>query len=166
MIVTDDWDVTTEAGFMACYGAMFAPVYRYAGTLCGRDRAAAEDLVHDVFLNALARARRGELRSVSVGYLTTAVRHRWIDRWRAEEREHRRVAMVQSIAPEVPGSAALPPVMLAALPDRERTAVVLRYIDDLPVAKVASEMGIGTRAAESLLARALRRLRREEVADV
>lgn len=157
------WDISTEVGFMACYRAALADVYRYAAALCGADRPAAEDIVHDVFLNALAAARRGEVRTIHAGYLRAAVRNRWIDRWRTEERDRRRVATVVSLPAAEPSSGALPELLLAELPDRERTALVLRYVDDLPVAKVGSELGISTRAAESLLARATRRLRRMEV---
>ena len=53
------WDVRTEQGFMACYRATFQDVYRYAAMLCGSDRSAAEDLVHDVYVATLAAAKRG-----------------------------------------------------------------------------------------------------------
>ena len=55
--------------------------------------------------------------------------------------------------------------MLASLPERERTALVLRFVDDLGVSQVARKMGLSTHAAESLLARATRRLRNQEVRD-
>lgn len=163
MVTAQQWDVSTEDGFLACYRGALADVYRYAAALCGPDRQAAEDIVQDVFLHTLGAARRGELRSVHAGYLRTAVRHRWIDRWRADERERRRVTklIAAPLAEAPPGG--LPELLLAELPDRERTALVLRFVDDLPVVKVGSELGISTRAAESLLARAMRRLRRMEV---
>ena len=163
MVTVDQWDISTEVGFMACYRASLPDVYRYAAALCGADRQAAEDIVHDVFVNALVAARRGDVRDIHTGYLRSAVRHRWIDRWRSDERERKRVASIVSLPPAEPDSGALPELLLAQLPDRERTALVLRFVDDLPVAKVGSEMGISARAAESLLARAMRRLRRAEV---
>jgi RNA polymerase sigma factor (sigma-70 family) len=162
------WEVSTEDGFLGCYRATFAEVYGYAGLLCGSDRAAAEDLVQDVYLAALARARAGEVATISVGYLVTAVRRRQIDRWRSADRERRRLTLVHSADVAVDaaaGTGGLSPWMLAQLSDRERAAVVLRFVDDLPVARIAEEMGLGTRAAESLLGRAIRRLRREEVRD-
>lgn len=157
------WDVRTEQGFMACYRATFAEVYRYAAMLCGPDRAAAEDLTQDVYVGTLAAAKRGAIADVSVGYFTTAARHRFIDRVRSEQREENRLRLVAS-TPE-PDGMSLAPALLADLPERERAMLVLRYVDDMTVAQAADELGISTHAAESLAARAMRRLRRQEARD-
>ena len=161
------WDVRTEQGFMACYRATFHDVYRYAAMLCGSDRSAAEDLVHDVYVGTLAAAKRGVVSEVTVGYLTTAARHRFIDRVRAAQREEQRLRLVTSATASDQGAdeVAVVPARLADLPERERTMLVLRYVDDMTVAQAAEEMGISTHAAESLAARALRRLRRQEARD-
>jgi DNA-directed RNA polymerase specialized sigma24 family protein len=90
------WEVGTEAGFIACYRATFPEVYAYAGMLCGSDRDAAEDLVHDVYLTALHRARDGDLTTANVGYFITSVRRRHIDRWRSNDRERQRLSLVHS----------------------------------------------------------------------
>lgn len=162
-MATQVWDVRTEAGFMACYRVTLPEVFRYAAMLCGSDRPLAEDVVQDVYLAALGKAREGSLTELSVGYLVVAVRHRHLDRLRATHREERRLQLVSSLpVNEVQRGV---PSLLAALPERERTALVLRYVDDLTVAQVAKEVGISTRAAESLLARATRRLRNQEVRD-
>jgi RNA polymerase sigma-70 factor (ECF subfamily) len=157
------WDVRSESGFMACYRATFAEVYRYAAMLCGTDRAAAEDLVHDVYLGALQAAKRGAVREISVGYLTVAARHRFLDRVRSAAREERRLRLVTSVEPADEVRAI--PTLLADLPDRERTAMVLRHVDDMTVSQIAEAMGVSVQAAESLLARAARRLRNQEVRD-
>lgn len=47
---------------------------------------------------------------------------------------------------------------LAALPERQRQAVVLRHIEDLPNPEIARIMGIGVEAVESLTARGKRAL--------
>ncbi len=57
------------------------------------------------------------------------------------------------------------PGRLADLPDRERAILVLRYVDDLTIAQAAEELGISPAAAESLAARAVRRVRRQEARD-
>ena len=156
------WDVGSEDGFMACYRATLPEVFRYAAMLCGSDRALAEDVVQDVYLTALSSARSGRVVSLSVGYLIVAVRHRHLDRLRSASRESRRLRLVAS-SPTPPEY--FMPSLLSSLPERERTALVLRYVDDLPVVQVGRELGVSTRAAESLLARATRRLRNQEVRD-
>jgi RNA polymerase sigma-70 factor, ECF subfamily len=159
---TQTWDVCSEEGFMACYRATLPEVFRYAAMLCGSDRPLAEDVVQDVYLAALSAARDGRVSELSVGYMMVAVRHRHLDRLRSAGREGRRLRLVAS-APGVSDS--FVPSLLSSVPERERTALVLRYVDDLPVAQVGREMGLSTHAAESLLARATRRLRNQEVRD-
>jgi len=53
---------------------------------------------------------------------------------------------------------------LSRLPAQQRAALVLRYLDGLPVAEVAAHLGRSLHATETLLARsraALRRVYRE-----
>lgn len=160
-----EWDVTTEGGFLACYRATLPEVYRYTAMLCGHDCALAEDVVQDVYLTALGRARDGLLTTLTAGYLCVAARHRHLDRLRSAQREERRLQLVAGTGPDASVVRAVTPPQLAALPDRERTALVLRYVDDLSVAQVGRELSISTHAAESLLARATRRIRQQEVRD-
>lgn len=148
---------------MACYRATFSEVYRYAAMLCGGERAAAEDLAHDVYVAALTAAKGGTVGEVSVGYFTTAARHRFIDRIRSAQREEHRMRLVSS-AP-APQEAGVVPMLLTQLPERERTILILRYVDDMTVAQAAVELGLTTRAAESLAVRAVQRLRRQEARD-
>jgi RNA polymerase sigma factor (sigma-70 family) len=167
--VEQTWEISTEAGFMACYRATFREVYAYAGMLGGRDRASVEDVVQDVYTAALRRARDGELKSVSIGYFIIATRRRSIDAWRSSDREKRRLQLVTGgLAADTDDQAgqpstSLPAPMLDVLSERERAAVILRFVDDLTVAQVATELGVSTRAAESTLSRALARLRRGDV---
>lgn len=48
---------------------------------------------------------------------------------------------------------------MRSLPAEQRAAMVLRYVDDLPVAEVARQLGRSVHATESLLARAKATLR-------
>jgi len=50
-------------------------------------------------------------------------------------------------------------ILLKDLSSDQRTALALRYVEDLAVVDVASTMGRSVRATESLLARARRSLR-------
>ena len=152
-----DWDVTSEAGVLACYDATFADVYRYAARLAA-DRAAAEDLTQETFVRLVRAARAGSVTSIGLGWLITTTRRLFLDGVRASGREERRLRLVAAAPPpiaEPTGTA----TVLAGLSDRERAALVLRYVDDLPVPEVAALLGTTVRATESLLQRAKRRAR-------
>ena len=154
-----------QAEFLAFYDATFTDAYRYAGRLCGGDRDAAEDLVQDAYTSVLRQVRSDSDKDLHIGYVITTIRNRFLDRVRKDEREERRLRLVAVTAdddgaPEPTGSHVTS--QLAALPERERAALVLRYVDDLSVPDVAAALGLTVHAAESLLARARTRLRGED----
>lgn len=149
------WDVTTERGVLACYDASFDALYRYAARLTGR-RAAAEDLTQETFVRLVRSARAGAVESIGRGWLMTTMRRLYLDSLRSAGREQRRLQLVVT----APSSDPAPPsALLDGLSDRERAALVFRYVDDLPVAEVAALLGSSVRATESLLQRAKRRAR-------
>lgn len=158
------WHVCTEAALLACYDATFPTVYRYAARLTGK-RSAAEDVTQEAYSRLVRAARAGQATEIGVGWLITTARRIWLDRVRSEGREHARLRLVAS--PPSPAveqdrtSALEVGDLLAGLSDRERAALVLRYVDDLPVARVAEQLGTTVRATESLLQRAKRRVRGE-----
>lgn len=163
---TDQWDISTHDGFIAYYDATLRDAYRAAARLTGGNQASAEDVVHDAYLSLMRAAQRSDVTEVSVGWIVTAVRNRFIDGVRSSDREERRLQLVATTdtvdaeessqhSPNATNATAL----LAALSDRERAAMVLRYVDDRPVAEVAELMGTSVRATESLLQRAKRKAR-------
>jgi RNA polymerase sigma-70 factor (ECF subfamily) len=158
------WPVTSEAELVACYDATFDAAFQYAARLTG-DRARAEDLVSEVYLALVRAVRADQVTEIGVGWLITAVRRRFIDGLRAAEREKRRVRLVTSPVGEAAAPAGVDDLadVFALLSDRERAAVVLRYVDDLPVAEVARQLSSTVRSTESLLARARARVRAVEV---
>ncbi len=160
------WPVTSEVELAACYDETFDEVFRYASHLTG-DRGRTEDLVAEVYLELVRAGRSDEVTSIGMGWLITVARRRFIDRLRLSEREQRRLRLVKPRGEEpVPAVAADGSRdLLASLSDRERAAVVLRYVEDLSLAEVARVMEATVRAAESLLARARNRVRRSEVRD-
>ncbi len=159
------WRVGDRVGFVRFYDDTFTEAYRYAGRLCGSDRGTAEDLVQDTYLALLRRAKAGALDELTIGYLVTSLRHRFLDRLRGEGREQRRLELVPAPADSPPPSEPVSIAGLASLPARDRAALVLRYVDDLPVAEVAAALDLSVRATESLLVRARARLRDAEVRD-
>lgn len=154
--------------FLAFYDATFTEAYRYAGRLCGSDRDAAEDLVQEAYTAVLRQFRADTGKDLQIGYVITTIRHRFLDRIRSAEREDRRVRLVavtdaagDTVVDDGPGTALTS--QLAGLPERDRAALVLRYVDDLPVPEVADALGLSVHAAESLLARARARLRGKDI---
>ena len=164
VVSVNQWDVSTGQGFMTCYRSTVRDLYGYAGLLAGTDRAVAEDIVRDTYMSLLARAQRGDVSVVGYGYLRRSVRHRWIDSWRAEGREQPRMAAADT-APATPKEALddVPVRLLAELPVRARTVMVLRYVEDMPVTAIAEALGTTDRAVESVMSRALHRMRRESL---
>jgi RNA polymerase sigma factor (sigma-70 family) len=160
------WLVVSRDGVAGCYDATFDEVFGYAARLTG-DRRRAEDLVAEVYLALVRASRSGQVTSIGVGWLITTVRHRFIDDLRSRDREARRLRLVErpSDATEDGLGDRVFGGLLASLSDRERAALVLRYVDDLPVAEVAERLAMSVRAAESLLARARARVRSSEVRD-
>ncbi|MDQ3177798.1 MAG: RNA polymerase sigma factor [Actinomycetota bacterium] len=155
------WDVGNHDGFLACYDATRLEVFRYASRLTG-DRQLAEDLVHDIYVETLRRARSGQLEPIGVGWLCRAVRHRHLDWLRGTERERRRLRLVGTdTTPDDDETDAVTDGLLDGLSVRERAAVVLRHIDGLSVREVADQLGTTVRATESLLARARSKARRQ-----
>ena len=51
--------------------------------------------------------------------------------------------------------------LLAALPDRERTVLILRFFDSLTQTQIAERVGISQMHVSRLLARSLAQLRQE-----
>src|SRR5262249_16413659 len=101
-----------------------------------------------------------------IGWLIVAVRHRFIDSLRRNDREARNLELVWSEQQRPPeaGSIDISNVhvtkLLGELPEAQRIAVVLHHVDGLPVAHVAQLLGRSNHAPESLIARGRDQLRR------
>jgi len=151
------------------------PVLAFASRMMAGDRAEAEDIAQEAMLRLWRAApgwREGEAK-VST-WLYRVVVNLATDRIRSRQRRHRHTggpALELSDAPEAadaaPGAearliasermAALDRA-LAALPGRQREAVVLRHIEGLSNPEIAAVLGVGVEAVESLTARGRRGL--------
>lgn len=158
-----DMDVTD---FVELYDRTLDDVYRYASRLTGGDRVRADELVQETYLAVLRRlGADGQTFEPTVAYLVVACRSRFIDQLRSERRRRRRELRVAT--EHGPPSATEPTdpdhgaaiAALGRLPDDQRVALILRYVDDLTVADVADQLGRSVRATESLLVRGRRTLR-------
>ncbi len=147
------------AALLQLYDAALPEVYGYLLSRCG-SRAVAEDLTAEVFLAAVDAVHRDEPPPMSTGWLIGTARHKLVDHWRRGSREARGLQVVanQAAVLDDPWDAQLDALrarqVLEQLGPHHRAALVLRYLDDLPVPQVAAHLGRTLHATEALLARA------------
>lgn len=120
------------------------------------DVETAEEIVQDAFL-ALHR-RWGEGIANPGGYLRTSVVNGARDVLR--HRSVRRRTLIPAERDTAPVFQELDDV-LSRLPLKERTAIVLRYSEDLPEDEIAAALGVRPSSVRSLIHRGLKRLRTE-----
>ena len=153
------------AAFRAFYDEALPRVYSYFFHRCGGERGVAEELTQETFVGAVAELRKRRPIGEPVHWIFGIARHKLVDNYRKLEREEKRDARAEATEPDhsVWHSAEereLTARALAALPAAQRAALVLRYLDDLPVADVARALGRSLHATESLIARAKEGFRR------
>ncbi len=130
------------------------------------DRDRAEDLVQEAWLAALRT--KAEVRGLGA-WLAGAARH-LASRARREERrraERERAAARSEVEPSAADAAAHIEILqrlvdaLNALDEPYRSAIVLRYLEDLPPREMARRLGLPVNTARTHVRRGLERLRRE-----
>ncbi|MBP2330760.1 RNA polymerase sigma-70 factor (sigma-E family) [Kibdelosporangium banguiense] len=147
-------------------GARTQALLRYA-TVLTCDRHLAEDIVQEVLVRTYRKWKRIEgLRSPET-YVRRMITNQFLS-WR-----RRKASTDLPQSPEVMvelGAAMADPASryderdalladVAALPKRQRAALVLRYYSDLPDEEIAEIMGCGTGTVRSHISRALATLR-------
>ncbi|MDQ6615287.1 MAG: RNA polymerase sigma factor [Actinomycetota bacterium] len=162
------------AALLALYDTALPDVYGYLLRRCGRVDW-AEDLTAEVFLAAVDAVRRERPVKMSTAWLVGVARHKLADHWRRLAREDRGlgagdVAGVAGVAGVAdPWDAHLDAVRarntLAKLAPHHRGALILRYLDDLPVAEVAALLDRTVHSTEGLLVRARDAFRRAYTAE-
>jgi RNA polymerase sigma-70 factor, ECF subfamily len=144
-------------------------VYGYLLPRCGR-AALAEDLTAETFLAAAGAVRRDAATPVSIPWLIGVARHKLVDHWRRAAREERTLRAVGG-ADDVddPWDVELDLLRahetLGRLAPHHRAALTLRYLDDLPVPRVAELLDRTVHSTEGLLVRARAAFRRAYLAD-
>ncbi len=168
-----------EAAFAKAVEAHYALVYRIAWRMLGGP-GEAEDVAQEAFLRLWRNA--GNLRAARSlrPWLARVASNLAIDRLR--RRRPDTTAELPDVADPSDGperqverqaASRIVDAAIASLPERQRTAIVLTYYEELPNADVAEALGVSIEAVESLLARARRKLkeclepsRREILADI
>ena len=156
---------TSGDAVAAIYRRALPQVYGYLLPRCG-SAVLAEDLTAETFMAAVEAAKQDHPPQLTVAWLVGVARHKLVDHWRRADRERRRLGAIVTGAEAVddPWEAQLDVAAahagLSRLPAPQRAALTLRYLDGLPVAEVAHELGRSLHATETLLVRARAALRR------
>jgi RNA polymerase sigma-70 factor, ECF subfamily len=154
-----------EEFYAANYGKVTALVTAILG-----DRNEADDIAQETFARALARWPRLSSYELPEAWVRQVAMRLAIDSGRRFRRAFRALPLLHAAAPAEPGDSLAFTALgraLSQIPLREREVLVLYYVVDLPVERIAHERGIGVSTVKARLAAGRRRLEREleEVRD-
>jgi RNA polymerase sigma-70 factor (sigma-E family) len=150
---------TAPRSFEDCYRDAHERMVRAAFLLTGSVET-AQDVVQDAFVHLHGKwvtVREPE------GYLWRSVVNGCRSQQRRAARDRERQARLRSIETRTPGgdpAAGELDDAIAALPYRQRAAIVLRFYDDLTEAQVAEGLGCRVGTVSSLVHRGIEQLRR------
>jgi RNA polymerase sigma-70 factor (sigma-E family) len=134
----------------------------YAYLLCG-DRREAEDLVQDALVKTYSRGRVATQPTNVEGYVRRAILTTFLDGFR-RRRSWAAVRHLVEPAESTPGPEQATGdridirAALTALAPRERACVVLRFYEDMTVARIADELSVSEGAVKRYLSDGVRRM--------
>ena len=134
-------------------------VLRYA-LLVLRSRTDAEDITQTVFLRALRAIERGEKVRTPRNWLIK-ITHNECRRLLANRKVHAELPDEIAVEPAEPGRAEELRAAMAALPETQRQALVLRELEGRSYAEIAKAIDLSESAVETLIFRARRALREQ-----
>jgi RNA polymerase sigma factor (sigma-70 family) len=139
-------------------------VYRFVRAIVGHDDA--DDAYQEAWIAALRAYPRLRDASNLRGWVFTVAHRKALDRLRARRRQPVPVESVPELAasddpPALPEDGLWQRVR--ELPDKQRTAIALRFVADAAYAEVAAVMGTSEEAARRNVHEGLKRLRTEYV---
>ena len=156
----------TGSAFDALFRREFAPITRTAYLVVG-DWEVAREIAQDAFVQALRHWQKVQGMESPGGWVRrVAIR----DAVRARRRDARGRALLRERAPHTDESGVALDVRTAllTLPPRQRAVIALHYLDDRPVAEIATLLGCSSGTVKTHLARgrqALASLLGEEATD-
>jgi RNA polymerase sigma-70 factor (ECF subfamily) len=133
-------------------------------TVALADRAAAEEAAQEALTRALRRWRHVRALDRPAAWLYVVAMNHVHDRWRREHREPQYNGERDAATLDPTGGVATAVSVrdaITTLPPRQREAVVLRYLADLPLADIADAMGCAVGTVKATLHQALGALRIE-----
>ena len=148
--------------FAGRFDELYGVAYRAAYGILG-NRAEAEDCSQEALARALVRWRR--MHDYAPAWVARVSVNLALDRTRSARRADRLAPLATKTASadryDLAARRRDLAVAMSALPRRQREAVALRYLADLPEAETASAMGCTVGTVKSTAARGLDRLRVE-----
>ncbi len=161
-----------RCAFLHLYETTYPTLLRFAYSIA-RSRSSAEDAVQNAFVRIWLQRYQWQPNSLIMPYLYRAVRNYVLDHMR-----HAHVIEQAELHADVdePYGMGVQPISadteverrdrahavaaaIRRLPERQRTAIMLRWYDDMTTASIADVMDISRQAAEKLLRSAETRLR-------
>lgn len=144
----------TRDELLALYDASLSVVYGYLLPRCG-SAPLARDLTAETFLAAVDAARADDPPRVGVPWIIGVARHTLLDHWQREYRAQRRLGALADDPPPLDNSwdmqldAVRARETLKQLGPQHRAALTLRYLDDLPLPRVAALLERSVHATET-----------------
>jgi len=155
-------DSSAEAEFCR----RFAPRIRLFGRKWLRNDQAAADLVQDVLMMALQKLRAGAVRDPEriASFMLSTARQMMVDARRNNGRRERLLdTFGEDLIPVEQPAAETPPERLQhclqALPERERTVLVMTFYDDCPADVLGKQLGLNAGHVRVIRHRGLEHLR-------
>ena len=155
-----DWAATLDTLLRERGSALFGYAYVLTGSA-----PAAEDLLQDALVRTFRTGSGSRGLDSAHAYVKRAIATAFIDQGRRSAARPRTVTdsglEPAPIADHAPASDATTDLhaALLTLPPRERACVVLRYLEDMPVAAVAAELKLAEGSVKRYLADGVARLR-------
>lgn len=163
-----------ERAFRELFDAFFPRLYRFALARLEGDHDAAKEAVQQTFVKAIDRLETYRGEAALYTWFCQICRNNIVDQLRRRQREMSQVVMLEDnpnvravleamVAPvgDRPEVGAwqrdvrrLVQATVDALPEHYGTVLERKYVDGLSVKEIAAELGLGFKAAESLLTRA------------
>ena len=145
----------------------FAPRIRLFGLKRLRSDAAAADLVQDVLIMALQKLRAGAVREPEhiASFMLGTARQMMLDSMRNSGRRERNlneypIDLIPAEEPAVEGASdGRLQHCLQALPERERTVLVMTFYDDCPADALGAQLGVSSGNVRVIRHRGLQHLR-------
>jgi RNA polymerase sigma-70 factor, ECF subfamily len=160
-----------ETAFSEFFEASFPPLFRFALPRVGGNHDAAEEVVQAALSRAVRKLSTYRGEAALLTWVTTICRREianWFEQRQAAppmvdlaDETHEVRSAIESLSTEVAADvtrrqeiAHLVQAILDRLPARYGDALEWKYVEGLSVMEIAERLGVGAKAAESLLTRA------------